>query len=457
MFGFGNREVETHKSKTKISRNARISKEKTTERLFIGGQIATSQEFGDLPNPNRVLSNSDTSPAELYENMMDDSHIYACTEILMAAILRHQWKVESKNAKHKKALEDCFNKNGNIRTLIKSIALGRLKGISIHEIVWEITPDGHMPVEINPLLSTDFTIDRNGFVTHTPSNTKFGEEYKHNFLIYRNQPYLNPYGVAELLKCYYPWQFKRSGWKFWMTTAEKYGVPTIVVEADLQDVDEDQVDAKLDEVAMAFFNADSDTVIVTNGLKDNGIHVVEAKAKADDFEKLINKAESDISKVIVGTHTIMDSGAGGSRAQTEVSANINLKFKVQETMLDIISCVNTVIDYFNFFQTGTYENKYNTRFLIPYVDIQVWEKTREAIDRKIPVSLRSIYQHIAQPEDENDVFIAPDSAPDKNLDEKKITPETKTDTGVKTKDGSKKDETRVETSQPGKQNTGNSQ
>jgi len=431
-----------------------------TTKIFSGGELVVSTGFMDMPNPDKVLSNSGKSAGELFQNMMEDDHIFSVTEILISGILRHQWKLSSDNVKHKKILEDAFNKGGNIRNMVKGIALGRLRGMAIFEVIWEVGPNGYVPSEINQLNSTDFTIDANMNITHVPSGTKFDiEEYKYKFIIYRNNPAENPYGVAELLKCYYPWQFKKGAWRFWMTTTEKYGVPTMVVEVDIEEVNEDKITEKIDEVASAFYNADSDTVIVTNGLKDNGLHVVESKGKAGDFEKLINKAEAAISKVVIGTHVLMDGTNGGSRALAEVSANINFRFKVLESILDICQCVSELIGWFNFLQTGNLENKHKTVFTIPYINIQEWEKIREAIDRKIPVSLKAIYQHIPQPENDDDIFIAPDSAPDKDNDIKKITQDTKSDTDDtrKAKTDKKKDEPRIDTSVPGKQNTGENQ
>lgn len=431
-----------------------------TTKIFSGGDLATNLDFSELPNPDKILRNSGKSASDLFQNMMEDDHIYSVSEILISGILRHQWKLSSDNEKHKNILQAAFDKNGNIRNMIKGITLGRLRGMAIFEVVWEITKDGYVPTGIEQLPATDFTIDKNCVITHVPSGTKFdGDEYKYKFIVYRNNPAENPYGVAELLKCYYPWQFKKGAWRFWMTTTEKYGVPTMVVEVDVEEVDEDKINEKMDIVASAFYNADSDTVIVTNGLKDQGVHVLDTKGKAADFEKLIDKAEAAISKVIIGTHVLMDGSNGGSRALAEVAANINFRFKVQETILDICNCVNTIIEWFNILQFGISENKYNTKFLIPYINIQEWEKIREAIDRKVPVSKKAIYQHVPEPENDDDIFIGPDAAISKDKDIKTPTKETKSDTDDtrKRKTDKKQDEPRVDTSVPGKQNTGQNQ
>jgi len=456
-------DTDVQKQKSSSKGHPRTYGKNLVGKIFSGGTIATDLMSDELPNPSKVLERCGMSPADLYRDMLEDDHIYSVVEILIAGILRHQWKISSDNPEHKKVLEDAFTK-AKIRNMIKGIVEGRLKGMSIFEIVWEVTDAGYVPAEINPLPSTDFSIKADDTLIHTPSGTIIDPEnpiYQYKFILYRNNPYNNPYGVAEILKCYYPWQFKKGGWRFWMTTTEKYGIPTLIVEVD--DTDADDIDATLEKVATAFFNIDSDTVIVTNGLKDKGVNTIEVKAKSEEFEKLINKAESAISKVIIGTHIIMDSSSGGSRALAEVAANINFRFKVQETILDICDCVNQIISWFNIMQFGTTENKFNTKFSIPYINIQDWEKIREAMTWGVPVSLKAIYQHVPEPENEGDVFISSlimsKTAPDPNMDIKSPTPDSKSDTDDtrKAKTDKKKGETRVETSIPGKQNTGANQ
>lgn len=412
---------------------------------------------GEMQNPSRLLAKIGGNPAHIYEDMLDDDHIFAVSEILISGILRHNWRINSNKKSEIKRLTEMFNLLP-IRDVVSNIVYGKLKGMSIFEVVWAYENKKYFIKNLIPLKNTDFSLDSENNLIYKENMMVFDDKkYKYKFLKYINKPYENPYGVAELLKCYYPWQFKRGGWKFWMTTTEKYGVPTMVVDFDPTDVDggPEGIKAKAEELAEAFSNIDSDAVVVTNGLGSKSqIKVIEVTAKSDEFMNLIEKAEASISKVIIGTHVIMDGSNGGSRALSEVAANINFRFKVQTLIYSICECLNELLLWESIIQTGK-NNPYGNEFIIPYVNIQDWEKIREAIQLGIPVSKKSVYYYVPEPEDEDDIFIIETKVPDIDKDLKKGTKESKSDTSDDRRSKTKKQtqETREETSIPGKQVT----
>jgi phage gp29-like protein len=58
-------------------------------------------------------------------------------------------------------------------------------------------------------------------------NPWLGEELPFGkFVFARHFPtYDNPYGLRLLSRCFWPAAFKKGGIKFWVTLAEKYGMP----------------------------------------------------------------------------------------------------------------------------------------------------------------------------------------------------------------------------------------
>jgi len=399
---------------------------------------------GVVPNPDKVLKalqENGVQANEVYDDILNDDHVTSVIDVLVAGILRHPWKIRSKNKKKEKFVTEAL-KLVKIREVVYSLVLGMLTGMKSFEIMWKIQNGFKLPTEMIALKNSDIELDAKKGLFHKEAGIYFND-HPMKFLTYINKETENPYGVAEILKCYYPWQFKKAGWRFWLTTVEKYGVPTLVVEYDSETVDDD--DEKVDELAAAFYNTESDSVIVTNNLKD--LHILEAGGSAGDFKTLIDQAEQSISKVIVGTHVIMDGQSGGSRALAEIHANINFRFKVQTAIYNIAETINKLVNWI--VDLNFSENDGSTEFVIEYVNIQEWEKTREAIGLGVPVSLKSIYTHVAEPEDESDIFLADQFLlNDPNNDDKSITKEGKEeDSGRKKKEDSKKTETRVGTTE----------
>ncbi len=398
-------------------------------------------------NPDRLIQqitgNSMLSIYDIMDDILSDGHVASVVELLSSGVLRYRPYIKSESTGEKVLYENMLlDKKLAMRDIIKQLVEGSLKGMAVFEIMWRRENGMEVIDKLIPLDNRDFKADCNGNLIWKGKIPINDPLYKYKFLVYRNKPYKNPYGVAEILKCYYPWQFKKAGWRFWMTTTEKYGVPTLVVEYD--EAESDNTDSVETALAEAFFNIASDSVVVANNLKD--LHIVESKAKAVEFKTLIDVCEQEISKVIVGTPILASSGKEGNRALAEIHANINYKYKLQNLILDISNVINTLIDYSLEINTGSKENKNNTEYVIEYVDVQEWEKMVQAIDRSIPISKKVMYKHIPEPENEEDSFVADlpmntqNNVDMRDTDEKIITKETQTETDNDT-DGKQKNNT----------------
>ncbi len=454
------KKVATTNIKSKKPSNVASSKQKKKPQFksLKRTLIPINNEFGatGVANPDKILKTlqaNGVSVQELYEDMLSDDHIASVVEVLVSGILRHPWNITGKDKAKTDFIKKVFSgEQLKVRELIYSLVLGHLIGRKTYEVKWENQDGWWVPLKMTVIPNTSLEVTSDKGLFH-PDTGIYLDEHPRKFLTSINKEIENPHGVAEILKCYYPWQFKKAGWRFWLITSEKYGVPTLVVEYDSENVDDD--DEKTDELATDFYNIENDSVIITNNLKD--VHVIESRGSSEDFKVLIDQAEQAISKIIVGTHVIMDGQSGGSRALAEIHANINFRFKVQTAIYSIVNTLNRLCQWaidLNFM-----ENDGDTNFAINYVNIQEWEKIREAIDRDIEVSLEAVYMHVPQPKNKKDIFIKPAVGPLVIQDEKNPTKETKSDTddGRKKKDDKKKEETRTETSQPGKEQTGENQ
>jgi len=280
---------------------------------------------GALTNPDTKLS--DIGGEETLDKMLEDEQVALSIELLIAGILRHPLKITSSNKGERDLLEAEIKILG-FRDLIYLLVVSKMKGMAVLEVIWGFEDGRYTPIRLKPLPIDAVEVNKDDTITYDGVDLS---KYPRKFIIYRNRKYSNPYGVAELVKCYYPWLFKKAAWKYWLITTEKYSVPTLVAEYDANDVEDSQ--ATSEELAEDFSNINSDAVVVTNNLKK--LHILESKAKADEFKTLIDQCDASISKSILGTHVLTDTSANGSRALAEIHANINFRFKVQSAIKDV--------------------------------------------------------------------------------------------------------------------------
>jgi len=389
---------------------AKKTKTRTLSKKYLSMKLSGSNTidgmFDVLPNPDRLLRNIHRDNFEatydIYQDILSDDHVSTVMEVLEAGVLRHKPFIRSKNDEERVRYDKEFKKL-KIRNVIKQLVEGKFTGMSNFEIMWDVVDGSKVITKLIPLDNKDFTAKDGDVLFYKDTFNTEDPSLKYKFLIHRNKPYKNPYGVAEILKCYYPWQFKKGGWRFWLTTTEKYGVPTLVVEYD--EAETDDSDEVASDLANAFFNIENDSVVVANNLKE--LHVVESKAKAVEFKTLIDMCEQSISKVIVGTPILTSSGDAGGKALAEIQANLNYRYKVQSLIADISETINVLIEYSIDLNTTDGENKNDTEFGIEYVDIQDFEKIIKVMDRGVAVSKKVLYKHVPEPEDEDDIFLAP--------------------------------------------------
>jgi len=158
------------------------------------------------------------------------------------------------------------------------------------------------------------------------------------FLLPRNKPtYRNPYGVAELSKCYWPVIFKKGNAKFWIKYAEKYGSPFAIgkTPAGYADI---KVAALLDRLQKLVQDA---CAVVPSDIEIDFKDASNSGAGNKVYYDIITWANSEISKAILGHTGALDSTPGklGSEdAAMEVMNNhaMSDKHLVEKTLNEFI-------------------------------------------------------------------------------------------------------------------------
>ena len=134
--------------------------------------------------------------------------------------------------------------------------------------------------------------------------------------------YRNPYGDRAVKRVYWPYQFKKGGFRFWTEFIEKYGMPFLFGRLDGAKSDDDLADFHEDLVEM-----------VRNGvitIKDEGsgtdrIDVIETKSRAsssDAYKQYKDAMNIEISKAVMGETLTIENSESGSQAATRIHKEV---------------------------------------------------------------------------------------------------------------------------------------
>ena len=75
-----------------------------------------------------------------------------------------------------------------------------------------------------------YRFDANGEMFYLGSFGHIACNQDYKWIIHRieGDRYNNPYGAPYMEAAYWPWQFKRMGWEYWLTATERFAVPSII-------------------------------------------------------------------------------------------------------------------------------------------------------------------------------------------------------------------------------------
>lgn len=264
-----------------------------------------------LPNPDPVLKKQGKDIA-VYRDLLVDDRIAGSWGNRKAATLSLEWELDR-------------GEKGKEKNRQTAIIQELLEGLDTHRIMAEIIEArlfGYQPMEIlwekrdGLLLPRDVVAKPQEWFLFAADNTlRFrsregglqGEELRPLSVLcpVSEGSYRNPYGQAMLASCFWPVTFKKGGWRFWVTFAEKYGqafaVGKIRRGATKEEMEElaDMLDRMVQDAIAVIY--DDSSVELTS---------VDAKgASADLFQRIIAEANTAITTAILG-----HAGAGQSTA-----------------------------------------------------------------------------------------------------------------------------------------------
>ena len=366
--------------------------------------------LGYMPNPD-IFFEQTGETIEVYNRMLMDDEIGSSLDLRKRMLLSYPYAVslpagENGNAalRVQQFVKEALSQM-NLTKTIEQMLTALEFGYSVNELIWDNPKDndGKWLIKEAMLIKPErFGFDPYGRLILLSLNKRLDERYK--LIVHRHGITAeNPYGLSALRRCYWPWTFKRAGWKFWLIAAEKFGVPTIVAMFDAQDEEEAKRRAK--DLAEMLSTIQTDAALAVANVND--IKTIESAKGIEGFKTLIEMCNRSISKAITGQTLASIEGQYGTRAQADVHERM-LREIVRSDARAVSDTINkTLIPWLAELNFGKGYGALLPRFEFDLSDETPWERIKDAIDRGIPLSKGALYAKygLPEPEDDEDVFI----------------------------------------------------
>ncbi|BCU88715.1 hypothetical protein YP72344_02100 [Yersinia pseudotuberculosis] len=277
---------------------------------------------GWLPNPDPVLRKMGKS-IQIYRDLLADAHVGGCVRRRKASVLAldHGFDREQSSSRAFAVVEKVFSRL-KLRQVISGMLDAPLYGYQPVEVMWDYVDDYLVPVQLVAKPPEWFGFDDDNHLLLKTRDAPQGEAVSENkyLLLTQDASYDNPYGVADLSRCYWPAMFKRGGLEFWLRFTERYGSPFLVGKhpRSAHNTEVDDLLTSLEAMVQDAVAAIPD---------DSSIEIIEAAGKgssAEVYERLLMFCRSEISIALLGQNqtTEADANRASALAGMEVTDEI---------------------------------------------------------------------------------------------------------------------------------------
>ena len=297
--------------------------------------------FAYLPDPDPVLRKQNAD-IRIYKDLVSDAKVTAVIDQRNDGVLELEWDINRGRASTKETeiIKQTFN-NFDLHSVIEEMLTAYWYGMKPTEVIWDVVNGLILPVRLvgKPIEWFTFDAKTNGLRLKTSADWISGvpvnedTSYPKKFLLPRYKAtYENPYGEPLASRCFWPVTFKRSGWKFWITFAEKYGTPFAVGK-----LPRTQEKKAYDELTKMLATMVQDAVATIPN--DSSVEIIEAagkQASSNIHQAIIDAANNEIALAVLSeTLTTEAPKTGGTRAATtEHGAQLTKKHGSDKRMIE---------------------------------------------------------------------------------------------------------------------------
>lgn len=309
-----------------------------TDPLYPGDPFVT------LPNPDPILRKLGRTQ-EVFDAIAMDAHMVGELRAIRSGLLSFEWRVQAGGeapadlqavALCEAILRRPVGPYGGWADVVWTMAQAVFRGFQVLEVVWE--REGHylVPAKVvdRPQRRFSFTLDHGLRLLTREAPVEGIELGPRKWLVARHMPtWDNPYGVALLSSCFWPYTFKHSGWRYFVKFCERYGLPWPIGKYPPGTPKADQ-DALADRLAEMV----EDSCAVIPG--DSTVELMSVSAGMANLpqERLIALANREMSKALTSQTLATEIDGEGSRAasqthhQREQTVNESDRHIIEELM-----------------------------------------------------------------------------------------------------------------------------
>lgn len=370
--------------------------------------IKDSLVFNYLPNPSDMIRNSPRG-LKTFDDMLKDSRIVGLFYDRRNATQNLTMSVGGTGNKKIDEFTKDWLSEKQLRKMSNYLLTDSLKyGFRPAEIIWDKAGDWLFPDTLIGHDINKYRFDANGEMFYLGSFGIIACNQDYKWIIHRieGDRYNNPYGSPYMESAYWPWQFKRMGWEYWLTATERFAVPSIIALFEQSDETKAQQIASTLVELIAQINSGSSGALAN--LKD--LKQIDMGGKVSDFDQLIKACDLQISYAMTAqalANSISDTGTqalGTVQQDTKQDFYENDSRALSYTMQKLIDMVIEV----NFGSDAPVpEFTYDTGNYAPFTNVM------SAIDHGVPVSKKALYSryNLPKPEDDKDIFTRPAETP----------------------------------------------
>lgn len=233
---------------------------------------------------------------ELYDNLMLDNHLASMIDSRILFCQRSPFKIVNEKGEENLELTWLFERTW-FEEFIRATLMARFEGNTLLEL-FDIDPITKELLNINTIPMSHYNTLK-GIIMKTPGDAK-GWTYKEGSLanyyiqVGKDKELGLLHQIAPIVLA------KKLGLGSWLDYVEKYGVPSLFITTDRED------DARLNQLFDAASNFKSNGFMVGRGNEKFEVGKDTGGGNADNFDKLIERANSEISKRILGGSGVTD-------------------------------------------------------------------------------------------------------------------------------------------------------
>ena len=371
-----------------------------------------------LPNPDVVLEKLGRDQT-VFDQILFDAHVIGELRAVRAGLLGYEWRIvpggESRAAKRATELAHMVmaappNAMGSWGDVIWTAAMAVFRGYAVHNVVWARRGEFILPETIIDRPQRRFVFNANDNALRVLNKSAAGDGVPvapRQVLLTRHMPtFDNPYGMAVLSTCLWPYLFKHAGFKFFTQFTEKFGVPFMVAKHP-PGWNSDQVDTLLE----ALQSLTSSGV----GAVEDGVEMMPmahgaagGAAAATPQERLIRACNLELSKALTSQTLATEVQGQGSRAASEThmererSVHVSDRAMVSETFNTLFRWI-TDINFGADVPAPKHEFYEEDQARTEWADLFV--KIRDVV----PLSITEVYGRLGltRPTEEGDVLAPP--------------------------------------------------